>query len=264
MACSLVNHVRFLCSRYEYDITMQNDDPSREDTPADRETRPSRSNRKRLLAVILVLASLGIAIGGWPAMTRWIEQRKLAASQQNLERIGQAIMKYETKNRLLPPVYEVSKEDAPTLSWRVLLLPYLGENELYEQFHLDEPWDSSHNRALLDRMLAVYRSPHHATADAKLASYVVPIDPKAALTAPAKPFHMVVDGMQKTVMAIELKTPSTPWTAPDNLSTDDILRIQAGQRQLVLYGDAKAVELDFADSGAVRAAITINGREDEK
>ena len=243
---------------------MQNEDPSREDTPADIATRPSRSNGKRLLAVILILASLGIAFGGWPAMTKWIDQRKMAASQQNLERIGQAIMRYETKNRLLPPVYEVSKVGSPTLSWRVLLLPYLGENGLYEQFHLDEPWDSTHNRTLLDRMPAVYRSPYHATADATLASYVVPIDPKAALTAPPKPFHMVVDGMNKTIMALELREPKTPWTAPDNLMTDDILRINAGQRNLVLFGDAKAVELDFDDSKAVRAAITINGREEEK
>ena len=38
------------------------------------------------------------------------------------------------------------------LSWRVLLLPYLEEKTLYEQFHLDEPWDSPNNKKLIERM----------------------------------------------------------------------------------------------------------------
>ena len=43
------------------------------------------------------------------------------------------------------------------LSWRVHLLPHLGEEALYAEFKLDEPWDSEHNKSLLDRMPAVYR-----------------------------------------------------------------------------------------------------------
>ncbi|MCS7469716.1 DUF1559 domain-containing protein [Stieleria sp. ICT_E10.1] len=43
------------------------------------------------------------------------------------------------------------------LSWRVHLLPFLGEEALYAEFKLDEPWDSEHNKRLLDRMPAVYR-----------------------------------------------------------------------------------------------------------
>jgi hypothetical protein len=44
------------------------------------------------------------------------------------------------------------------LSWRVHLLPFLNEARLYEQFRLDEPWDSDHNRALIDEMPDVFRS----------------------------------------------------------------------------------------------------------
>ena len=44
----------------------------------------------------------------------------------------------------------------PLLSWRVLILPYIGEEELYKQFHLDEPWDSEHNKKLLEKMPAVF------------------------------------------------------------------------------------------------------------
>ena len=51
------------------------------------------------------------------------------------------------------------KQGKPLLSWRVHILPYLEENPLYQQFHLDEPWDSEHNRKLIPMMPAFYRNP---------------------------------------------------------------------------------------------------------
>lgn len=49
-----------------------------------------------------------------------------------------------------------SEDGTPLLSWRVRILPYLGEAELYERFHLDEPWDSEHNATLLAEIPDVY------------------------------------------------------------------------------------------------------------
>lgn len=51
-----------------------------------------------------------------------------------------------------------TKEAKPKggLSWRVAILPQLGLDELYREFHLDEPWDSEHNKTLLSRMPALY------------------------------------------------------------------------------------------------------------
>jgi hypothetical protein len=46
-------------------------------------------------------------------------------------------------------------------SWRVLLLPYIEEEPLYKEFHLDEPWDSAHNIRLLERIPAVYAPPRY-------------------------------------------------------------------------------------------------------
>jgi hypothetical protein len=49
------------------------------------------------------------------------------------------------------------KDGKPLLSWRVAILPYLEQQELYKQFRLTEPWDSEHNLKLLARMPEVYR-----------------------------------------------------------------------------------------------------------
>lgn len=49
-------------------------------------------------------------------------------------------------NGQLPPVYTTDKDGKPLHSWRVLLLPYLDEQLLYENIRLDEPWDSEYNK----------------------------------------------------------------------------------------------------------------------
>ena len=57
---------------------------------------------------------------------------------------------YEAQHGCFPPAYSVDKDGRPLHSWRVLLLPYLDEEELYKQLRLDEPWDSPHNKAVFD------------------------------------------------------------------------------------------------------------------
>jgi hypothetical protein len=44
----------------------------------------------------------------------------------------------------------------PLLSWRVHVLPRLGEEALYRRFKLDEPWDSLANRPLINQFPQVY------------------------------------------------------------------------------------------------------------
>jgi hypothetical protein len=67
----------------------------------------------------------------------------------------------------LSPAVSRDPEGQPLLSWRVLLLPYIEEGEIEEgelckQFHLDEPWDSPHNLALLPKMPRTYKAPADA------------------------------------------------------------------------------------------------------
>jgi uncharacterized protein (TIGR03067 family) len=75
-----------------------------------------------------------------------------------LYRLGAAMWAYIEKQKTWPAAATVGKDGTPLLSWRVALLPYLGERELYDQFHQDEPWDSEHNLKLLPRMPAIYAS----------------------------------------------------------------------------------------------------------
>ena len=42
-----------------------------------------------------------------------------------------------------------------------MILPYIEQDNLYKQFKLDEPWDSEHNKKLIDKMPKVYALPNN-------------------------------------------------------------------------------------------------------
>ena len=82
-------------------------------------------------------------------------------SQTKLDRfkqIGFAFHNYESANKVLPPSKEGRDADGKSiLSWRVHILPYVGELELYKQFRLKEPWNSEHNMKLLGKMPDIFK-----------------------------------------------------------------------------------------------------------
>jgi RNA polymerase sigma factor (sigma-70 family) len=77
-------------------------------------------------------------------------------SLENLKTIMIAILNYESAYGTLPSDIR-GKDGKPLLSWRVVILPYVEQNNLFKQFKLDEPWDSEHNLKLLAQMPPVYR-----------------------------------------------------------------------------------------------------------
>ncbi|MGF1578750.1 MAG: DUF1559 domain-containing protein [Gemmataceae bacterium] len=81
--------------------------------------------------------------------------------QEHLKTIHEALQRYHKDKGTYPPAAIYDKYGRPILSWRVALLPYLGENEkaLYNEFRLDEPWDGPNNKRLLQRMPQSYRTP---------------------------------------------------------------------------------------------------------
>ena len=79
---------------------------------------------------------------------------------------------YYVLHKRFPPAVILGKDGKGTVphSWRVELLPQLGQQALYDQYRFDEPWDRAHNKQLLSKMPAVFRSPRDA-ADSTHASY---------------------------------------------------------------------------------------------
>src|SRR3990172_9467251 len=68
------------------------------------------------------------------------------ACKNNLHQIEMALHYYHDKYHCFPPAYVADASGRPLHSWRVLLLPFLEQENLYRQYRFDEPWDGPHNR----------------------------------------------------------------------------------------------------------------------
>ena len=75
----------------------------------------------------------------------------------HLKQIGLALQAYHSEHGTLPPPDVLGSEGQPAHSWRVLILPYLDEKELYDRYNLDEPWNGPNNRQLADQMPEAYK-----------------------------------------------------------------------------------------------------------
>lgn len=85
----------------------------------------------------------------------------LKASFNNLKQIGLALHNFHDAHNRFPPASISGPDGKPWHSWRVLLLPYLDQSELYNQYKFDEPWDGPNNKKLHEKIPAVYQDPIH-------------------------------------------------------------------------------------------------------
>jgi hypothetical protein len=159
-----------------------------------------------------------------PLLVEAVQKQRSAAaraqSQNNLRQIGLAAINYaDTYQGRLPPQALFGKDGKPLLSWRVLILPFLEQAALYKEFHLDEPWDSEHNKKLLAKMPKVYAisgqkdpaATHYQGFHGKGAFF----EGKKGVLFPAD----FTDGTSNTLMIVEAAR-AVPWTKPEDLPYD--------------------------------------------
>jgi hypothetical protein len=148
------------------------------------------------------------------------------------------------------------------LSWRVALLPYLGEQDLFQQFHLGEPWDSPHNKALLRKMPDVYAAPGVTTREPNSTHYQVLVGPHAAFEKhQGLGWVNFTDGTANTLLIVEAAS-AVPWTKPEDLhfAEDEPLpelgRLYQGIFNAALADGTVHAFFQNADPEVLRAAIT--------
>lgn len=121
----------------------------------------------------------------------------------------------------LPPPAIYSKDGKPLLSWRVRILPFIEYRDLYNEFHLDEPWDSEHNQKLIAKMPSGFRSPLTGDLGGRT-TYLLPVGPDCIFfdnqgTSPDE----ITDGAADTIMLVEADADhAVPWTKPEDLPID--------------------------------------------
>ena len=151
-----------------------------------------------------------------PAITR----RDLLRSSNNLKQIALAVHNFQSAYNGLPGDI-LDKDGKPLLSWRVAILPFVEESELYKQFKLDEPWDSANNKKLIEKMPKLY-APVRVKAKAGETFYQT-FTGEGTVFVKNKPIFNIgniPDGTSNTGMVFEAGEPVI-WSKPIDLLFDE-------------------------------------------
>jgi hypothetical protein len=170
------------------------------------------------LALVVFLAFLLPAL--WPYLFPE-PRRSRPPTITQLKELVIAMYGYNEEHGHLPPAALAGPDGQPLLSWRVLLLPHLGQEDLYREFRLDEPWDSPHNVRLLPRMPPVYANARKVGPKAQpyhtfFQVFVGKGTPFEARAEGVKLPDDFPDGTFDTILIVQ-GGQAVPWTKPEDI-----------------------------------------------
>ncbi len=249
---------------------------------------PARSSSKTwlimLAAALPALLIVGVAVIGiliallLPAVQAAREAARRAMCISNLKQIGLAMHNYHDTYKCFPPAYIPDENGRPMHSWRVLLLPFMEQEMLYQQYDFDEPWDGPNNSRLAGMMPTIYRCPsEHSMVDDSDTSYAMVVGPGTISDGPtATQIGRIAEGTANTIMVVEVAGAGINWLEPRDLDADEIGPeiedpfgavggMSSDHPSVVnaLFCDGTVHSIDkFIDEALLKALTTIAGGED--
>jgi hypothetical protein len=227
--------------------------------------RPATFRTVSVVALILLLL-----IGLISPTLRWgREAGRDMWCISHMKMIGLALHNYHNVYKTFPPAYVADKNGKPMHSWRVLLLPFLEQQSLYDKYDFNEPWDGPNNSKLADSMPLVYSCPSATAVKQGLTSYVAVVDPDTIWPGnAARTFGGIPDGTSNTVLVVEYNS-DIQWLEPRDLPLSEALTVLSSDDMAVagshkwdgpLYEYSNDRHVALAD-GSVRSVRNCTGRD---
>lgn len=185
------------------------------------------------------------------------------SSAGRLKQIALALHNYHDTHGTFPPAYLADENGVPQHSWRVLLLPYIEQSALHQQYRFDEPWNGPNNRKLLPLMPYAYQEPSTSagkwTAEFRT-PYVTIVDPDGAMPGdiPRRLSDFSREEAANTIMVVESPGEPPLWMEPSDLETEEAIRLFA-EHYPGTFGGHRITGV-VRDVGAGWQAATVDGQ----
>ena len=201
--------------------------------------------------------------------------RRRAQCSNNLKQISLALLNYHTEQGSFPPAYIADEKGVPMHSWRVLILPYLEQTNLYEQYDFSEPWDGPNNSLLHNHVVSLFGCPSD-TSTANNTNYVAVVGPDTAWPgAEGRSIEQIKDGTTNTILVVEVHDSGIHWMEPRDLdfATASTTINQGPPGRMISSNHGPLANVAFADGSVrflsddtpgatVRAMLTVDGGEE--
>lgn len=231
--------------------------------------------RKRALLYLAVMGAF-VAISIWLALgVRQARRMAIGTSSQGrLNQLSMALHNYHDTYGQFPPAFVADENGKPIHSWRVLILPFIEEQQLYKEYRFDEPWDGPHNVTLSNRMPVAFHSPSEPPSKSHT-NLVVITGPQTIFPGSRSTcLDDIRDGQENTILLTEVGNSMIPWLAPQDLSAETMsFRVKDSTGTGISCAKWRQPYVVFADSitayslmpsldpDSLRALTTISGRE---
>ncbi len=175
-------------------------------------------------AVITVVLGMLVALLLPPVQIGYTPARRIQCAD-NIKQIMLALHIYHDAYGSFPPAYVADEDGQPTHSWRVLILPFLGHQELYEKYDFSQPWDSPNNSMLARPIPDYFYCPADTTKRATDTSYVLITGDGSAWPDDHAPGRdEITDDLEQTIALVEVVNSGIHWMEPRDLPLSEALR----------------------------------------
>jgi len=121
---------------------------------------------------------------------------------------------------------QISLDGNPMHSWRVLILPFLGEQKLFEQYDFDEPWDGPNNSKLASKLETDPFNGVLRTTFNGLTGFKLVTGPETAFVKDQTVgFEALEAGSTNTICFVYDNSKPVNWMSPEDVAIDDAVNL---------------------------------------
>lgn len=201
------------------------------ETPSDGLPESASFGKGRLIAIGVGLLCLLFIVLVFNSV---VQRNRAFARQEALSKgkhLALGIQNYHKANMKLPS-NRVDDAGSDIQSWRVSVLPWIGQSNLYSAIEPLAPWDSTDHMAFNDatathRVVPVFQSPQGVDTVSPLTHFVSITDQASPMAAESMTLEMVAtrDGKSNTALFVEFPDSDINWAEPRDVTLAEAIDI---------------------------------------
>ncbi len=156
-------------------------------------------------------------------------------------------------------------------SWRVMLLPFIEQQDLFNRYDFSRPWNSPHNMALADEMPEMYAFAGQHYKGLTTTNYLAVVGDQTAWPgAEGRRFPEITDGLNFTILLVENQGANVHWMEPSDLDFNTMsFQINHPEglgsvfdQPAISTADGEVFRIrETTDEQLLRAMLTVDGGE---